>query len=248
MGKFKEDAASLLSYVGGKQNISAVSHCVTRMRFVLVDPAKADIKKIEDLASVKGTFTQAGQFQVIIGNEVDAFYNEFTAVSGIEGVSKEAAKQSAKSNQKWLEKAMTNIAEIFAPLIPAIVCGGLILGFRNILEASVALQEGTFLFGLDKFLWLIGEAVFHTGIPVGICWSVQKKMGGTQMLGIVLGLTLVSGQLVNAYGVAGMAADAWAPKYVWDFGFASFRMIGYQAQVIPAILAAFSLAYLVRSS
>jgi PTS system trehalose-specific IIC component len=88
------------------------------------DPAKADIKKIESLSSVKGTFTQAGQFQVIIGNEVDTFYNDFVAVSGIEGVSKEAAKQSAKSNQKWLERAMTNIAEIFAPLIPAIVCGG----------------------------------------------------------------------------------------------------------------------------
>jgi PTS system trehalose-specific IIC component len=246
MGKFANDAKSLLNYVGGKDNIRAVSHCVTRMRFVLVDPTKADIKKIESLGSVKGTFTQAGQFQVIIGNEVDTFYNEFVAVSGVEGVSKEAAKQSAKSNQKWLEKAMTNIAEIFAPLIPAIVCGGLILGFRNILEASVVLQDGTFLAGLDKFLWLIGEGVFHTGIPVGICWSIQKKMGGTQMLGIVLGLTLVSGQLVNAYGVAGMAADAWAPTYVWNFGFASFRMIGYQAQVIPAILAGFSLAYLER--
>ena len=246
MGKFENDAKSLLNYVGGKDNISAVSHCVTRMRFVLADPAKADVKKIESLGSVKGTFTQAGQFQVIIGNEVDTFYNDFVAVSGVEGVSKEAAKQSAKSNQKWLEKVMTNIAEIFAPLIPAIVCGGLILGFRNILEASVVLQDGTFLAGLDKFLWLIGEGVFHTGIPVGICWSIQKKMGGTQMLGIVLGLTLVSGQLVNAYGVAGMAADAWAPTYVWNFGFASFRMIGYQAQVIPAILAGFSLAYLER--
>ncbi|MBR4162315.1 MAG: PTS trehalose transporter subunit IIBC, partial [Solobacterium sp.] len=128
----------------------------------------------------------------------------------------------------------------------AIICGGLILGFRNILETAVVLEAGTFLAGLDKFLWIIGEAVFHTGIPVGICWSVQRKMGGTPMLGIVLGLTLISGQLVNAYGVPGMAADAWAPNYVWDFGFASFRMIGYQAQVIPAILAAFTLTYLER--
>ncbi|MCH4014280.1 MAG: PTS system trehalose-specific EIIBC component [Solobacterium sp.] len=246
MGKFTQDATKLLEYVGGKENISAVTHCVTRMRFVLVDPSKADVKKIEALPSTKGTFTQAGQFQVIIGNEVAAYYDDFVAVSGIEGVSKDAAKQAAKGNQNALEKVMSNIAEIFAPLIPAIVCGGLILGFRNILEISVNLQQGTFLQGLDKFLWLIGEAVFHTGIPVGICWSVQKKMGGTQMFGIVLGLTLVSGQLVNAYGVAGMAADAWYPDYVWDFGFTQVRMIGYQAQVIPAILAAFTLAYLER--
>ncbi len=246
MGKFTDDAVKLLDYVGGKDNINAVTHCVTRMRFVLADPKKADIKKIEALPSVKGTFTQAGQFQVIIGNEVDEFYKDFTSAAGIEGVSKDAAKNAAKDNQTPLQKAMSNIAEIFAPLIPAIICGGLILGFRNILETAVVLQEGTFLAGLDKFLWLIGEAVFHTGIPVGICWSVMRKMGGTPILGIILGLTLISGQLVNAYGVAGMAADAWAPNYVWDFGAASFRMIGYQAQVIPAILAAFTLVYLER--
>lgn len=246
MGKFTEDATKLLEYVGGKENINAITHCVTRMRFVLADPSKANIKKIEALPSVKGTFTQAGQFQVIIGNEVADFYKEFTSIAGIEGVSKDAAKNAAKDNQTPLQKVMSNIAEIFAPLIPAIICGGLILGFRNILETAVVLQEGTFLAGLDKFLWIIGEAVFHTGIPVGICWSVQRKMGGTPMLGIVLGLTLISGQLVNAYGVAGMAADAWAPNYTWNFGFASFRMIGYQAQVIPAILAAFTLAYLER--
>ena len=246
MGKFQEDASRLLEYVGGKENINAVTHCVTRMRFVLADPNKASIKDIESLPSVKGTFTQAGQFQVIIGNEVADFYKDFTAIAGIEGVSKDALKSAAKDNQTPLQKAMSNIAEIFAPLIPAIICGGLILGFRNILETAVVLQEGTFLAGLDKFLWIIGEAVFHTGIPVGICWSVMRKMGGTPILGVVLGLTLISGQLVNAYGVAGMAADAWAPNYVWDFGFASFRMIGYQAQVIPAILAAFTLAYLER--
>lgn len=246
MGKFQEDASKLLEYVGGKENINAITHCVTRMRFVLADPKKANIKKIESLPSCKGTFTQAGQFQVIIGNEVADFYKEFTAIAGIEGVSKDAAKNAAKDNQTPLQKVMSNIAEIFAPLIPAIICGGLILGFRNILETAVVLQDGTFLAGLDKFLWIIGEAVFHTGIPVGICWSVQRKMGGTPMLGVVLGLTLISGQLVNAYGVAGMAADAWAPNYIWNFGFASFRMIGYQAQVIPAILAAFTLAYLER--
>ncbi|MBR3364050.1 MAG: PTS system trehalose-specific EIIBC component, partial [Solobacterium sp.] len=246
MAKFTDDATKLLEYVGGKENINAITHCVTRMRFVLADPKKANIKKIESLPSVKGTFTQAGQFQVIIGNEVADFYKEFTSIAGIEGVSKDAAKNAAKDNQTPLQKIMSNIAEIFAPLIPAIICGGLILGFRNILETAVVLQEGTFLAGLDKFLWIIGEAVFHTGIPVGICWSVQRKMGGTPMLGIVLGLTLISGQLVNAYGVPGMAADAWAPTYTWNFGFASFRMIGYQAQVIPAILAAFTLTYLER--
>lgn len=197
---------------------------------------------------VKGSFTQAGQFQVIIGNTVSDFYNDFTAVAGIEGVSKDAVKSAAKQNQNVVQRIMTALAEIFAPLIPAIIVGGLILGFRNCIDSLYLFENGTktlcdisqFWSGIDSFLWLIGEAVFHM-LPVGICWSVTKKMGTTQMLGIVLGLTLVSGQLLNAYAVAGTAA-ADIPK--WDFGFVQVNMIGYQAQVIPAILAAFTLAYL----
>lgn len=87
MGKYEQDARLLLEYVGGKENIAAVSHCVSRMRFVLNDPAKADVAKIESLKSAKGTFTQAGQFQVIIGNTVNDFYNDFIAVSGIDMLS-----------------------------------------------------------------------------------------------------------------------------------------------------------------
>lgn len=197
---------------------------------------------------VKGSFTQAGQFQVIIGNTVSDFYNDFTAVAGIEGVSKDAVKSAAKQNQNVVQRIMTALAEIFAPLIPAIIVGGLILGFRNCIDSLYLFENGTktlcdisqFWSGIDSFLWLIGEAVFHM-LPVGICWSVTKKMGTTQMLGIVLGLTLVSGQLLNAYAVAGTAA-ADIPK--WDFGFVQVNMIGCQAQVIPAILAAFTLAYL----
>lgn len=200
------------------------------------------------MKAVKGTFTQSGQFQVIIGNTVSDFYNDFVAVSGLEGVSKDAVKQVARKNQNILQRVIAVLAEIFAPLIPAIITGGLILGFRNCIDSIYLLENGTktlcdvsqFWSGVDSFLWLIGEAIFHM-LPVGICWSVTKKMGTTQMLGIVLGLTLVSGQLLNAYSVASTAA-ADIPK--WDFGFFKVDMIGYQAQVLPAILAAFALVYL----
>lgn len=248
MGKYESDAAELLALVGGRENIAAVSHCVTRMRFVLNDPDKANVEKIEEMKVVKGSFTQSGQFQVIIGNNVADFYNDFVAVSGLEGVSKDAVKQAAKKNQNILQRVVAALAEIFAPLIPAIITGGLILGFRNCIDSLYLFENGTktlceisqFWTGVDSFLWLIGEAIFHM-LPVGICWSVTKKMGTTQMLGIVLGLTLVSGQLLNAYSVATTAA-ADIPK--WDFGYFKINMIGYQAQVIPAILAAFTLVYL----
>lgn len=266
MSNFKQDATQLLSLIGGKENISAVTHCATRMRFALVDPSQADVKAIEALPSVKGSFTQAGQFQVIIGNAVSEFYKEFQAVSGVGEASKDEVKAAAKKNQSLLQRAMTTMAEIFAPIIPAIIVGGLILGFRNILEGvpfealgqkfvegqAQFNPDGTILYnsivdvsqfwkGVNAFLWLPGEAIFHF-LPVGIVWSVTRKMGTTQILGIVLGITLVSGQLTNAYGFA-EAVEKGTLKF-WDFGYFRLNAIGYQAQVIPAILAGLALSYL----
>ncbi|MCT4339668.1 PTS system trehalose-specific EIIBC component [Enterococcus durans] len=247
MAKYQVDAEKLLESIGGKENIAAVSHCATRMRFVLNDQQKADEKAIEDIPSVKGMFTNAGQFQVIIGNDVATFYNDFVAVSGVEGVSKEQSKVAAKQNLHPVQRAIAVLAEIFTPLIPAIIVGGLILGFRNVLEGiqfaslgGTIVEHSQFWNGVNGFLWLPGEAIFHF-LPVGITWSIAKKMGTTQILGIVLGITLVSPQLLNAYSVATTAA---ADIPFWDFGFAQVQMIGYQAQVIPAMLAGFMLAYL----
>ena len=248
MAKYQEDVKALLEQIGGKANIQAVSHCMTRMRFVLVDPKKANEKAIEAIPSVKGTFTQAGQYQVIIGNDVANFYQEFTKYAGIEGVSKDAVKSAAKTNQNPLQRIMGALGEIFAPIIPALICGGLVLGFRNIIGEVDLLNGRTqsladvsqFWAGMYSFLWLIGEAIFHF-LPVGITWSITKKMGTTQILGIVLGLTLISPQLLNGFSVATTPASE-IP--VWDFGFAQVQMIGYQGQVVAAILAGFVLVYL----
>lgn len=176
------------------------------------------------------------------------FYNDFIEISGIEGVSKEALKSEAKTNQTALQKIIGNLGEIFAPIIPALICGGLILGFRNVIDSIQMFDHGTKTLvqisqlwsGVDSFLWLIGEAVFHF-LPVTIVWSITKKMGTNQGLGIILGITLVSPQLLNAYAVASTPA---AKIPVWDFGFTTVQMIGYQGQVIPAILAGFVLVYL----
>lgn len=251
MGKFEQEAKDLLAAIGGKENVTAVTHCATRMRFVLGDDKRADVKTIEAIPAVKGTFTNAGQFQVIIGNDVPIFYNDFTAVSGIEGVSKEAAKSAAKSNQNPVQRVMTTLAEIFTPIIPALIVGGLILGFRNVLEGvhwsmldgKTITEVSQFWSGVNHFLWLPGEAIFQF-LPVGITWSVSRKMGTSQILGIVLGICLVSPQLLNAYSVASTPASEIAKNWVWDFGFFTVNRIGYQAQVIPALLAGLSLSYL----
>lgn len=210
MRKYIDDARKLHEYVGGDENISSVTHCVTRMRFVLNEPAKAEIEKIEALPSVKGSFTQAGQFQVIIGNDVDQFYNDFMTISKAKEASKDEVKADAKKNQNWLQRVSAVLAEIFAPLIPAIIVGGLLLGLRSILGqipfdnlgGQTIVEHSQFWSGTNDFLWLICEAIFHY-LPVGIVWSITRKMGSTQILGIVLGICLVSPNiLANAYTIA----------------------------------------------
>ncbi|MBP2620937.1 PTS system trehalose-specific EIIBC component [Streptococcus panodentis] len=268
MGKFEKDAKDLLEAIGGKENVTAVSHCATRMRFVLGDDKKAKVKAIEAIPAVKGTFTNAGQFQVIIGNDVPIFFNDFVAVSGIEGVSKEAAKSAAKSHQNPVQRVMTTLAEIFTPIIPALIVGGLILGFRNVLEGvqiqalgqkmidgvaqfakdgepiyNTIVDVSKFWSNVNDFLWLPAQAVFHF-LPVGITWSIARKMGTSQILGIVLGICLVSPNLLNAYDVATTSKEIIAEQYTWYFGPLEFHKFGYQGQVIPALLAGLSLSYL----
>lgn len=246
MGKFEQEAKDLLVAIGGKENVTAVTHCATRMRFVLGDDKKADVKTIEAIPAVKGTFTNAGQFQVIIGNDVPIFYNDFTAVSGIEGVSKEAAKSAAKSNQNPIQRVMTTLAEIFTPLIPALIVGGLLLGLQNVLGSiqfsnlggKTIVEVSKFWEGVNEILSVISGAIFGF-LPVGITWSVSRKMGTSQILGIVLGICLVHPSLLSAYEYAAHKAAGDIPHFILGF-----EKVGYQGQVIPALLAGLTLSYL----
>ncbi|KGK20137.1 PTS trehalose transporter subunit IIBC [Vibrio navarrensis] len=237
----RQDVQRLIELVGGSDNIASVSHCLTRLRFVLNDTEIADVKQLEALPMVKGCFTNAGQFQVVIGTEVDAVYKILLEISGKSEASKEDAKLAARQNMNILERGISHLAEIFVPLLPAIITGGLILGFRNVIgdikmfDGQTLTEISQFWATVHSFLWLIGEAIFFF-LPVGVCWSTVKKLGGTPILGITLGVTLVSPQLMNAYLIGKQAPE------VWDFGLFVIEKVGYQAQVIPAMLAGVVLA------
>lgn len=239
----KQDVARLIELVGGDENIASVTHCLTRLRFVLNEPSKADIKQLEAMSLVKGCFTNAGQFQVVIGTEVDAVYKVLLELTGKSGASKDEAKLAARQNMNMLERGISHLAEIFVPLLPAIITGGLILGFRNVIgdirmfDGKTLVEISQFWASVHSFLWLIGEAIFFF-LPVGVCWSTVKKLGGTPILGITLGITLVSPQLMNAYLIGKQVPEA------WDFGWFVIEKVGYQAQVIPAILAGVVLAFI----
>ncbi|HHI4974649.1 TPA: PTS trehalose transporter subunit IIBC [Vibrio parahaemolyticus] len=239
----RKDVERLIELVGGPDNIASVSHCLTRLRFVLNDTDKADTKQLEALRMVKGCFTNAGQFQVVIGTEVDAVYKVLIELTGKSEASKDESKNAARQNMNIVERGISHLAEIFVPLLPAIITGGLILGFRNVIgdikmfDGQTLTEISQFWATVHSFLWLIGEAIFFF-LPVGVCWSTVKKLGGTPILGITLGVTLVSPQLMNAYLIGKQAPE------VWDFGLFVIEKVGYQAQVIPAMLAGMALAFI----
>ncbi|HGZ6625620.1 TPA: PTS trehalose transporter subunit IIBC [Vibrio parahaemolyticus] len=239
----RKDVERLIELVGGPDNIASVSHCLTRLRFVLNDTDKADTKQLEALRMVKGCFTNAGQFQVVIGTEVGEVYKVLIELSGKSEASKDESKNAARQNMNIVERGISHLAEIFVPLLPAIITGGLILGFRNVIgdikmfDGQTLTEISQFWATVHSFLWLIGEAIFFF-LPVGVCWSTVKKLGGTPILGITLGVTLVSPQLMNAYLIGKQAPE------VWDFGLFVIEKVGYQAQVIPAMLAGMALAFI----
>ncbi|HCG5939871.1 TPA: PTS trehalose transporter subunit IIBC [Vibrio parahaemolyticus] len=239
----RKDVERLIELVGGADNIASVSHCLTRLRFVLNDTDKADTKQLEALRMVKGCFTNAGQFQVVIGTEVDEVYKVLIELSGKSEASKDESKNAARQNMNIVERSISHLAEIFVPLLPAIITGGLILGFRNVIgdikmfDGQTLTEISQFWATVHSFLWLIGEAIFFF-LPVGVCWSTVKKLGGTPILGITLGVTLVSPQLMNAYLIGKQVPE------VWDFGLFAIEKVGYQAQVIPAMLAGIALAFI----
>ena len=282
MGKYQSEAKKLLELVGGKGNIASVTHCATRMRFALVDESKANVKEIQGLPTVKGTFTNAGQFQVIMGNDVGDFYKDFIGVSEIESASKEDVKKAAMTRQPLLQRMVAHLAEIFVPLIPALVAGGLMLGLGNFLQASLPFLGGKSFKEVSEvarvvlfFTDWIGGAVFGM-LPVLVCWSTVRKFKGNEALGIVLGLMLVSGVMLNAYVYGNISASrelsdkgvylrdvlidgsakyaglfkkgdpfsVEAGKYILNLGFSKIMLIGYQAQVLPAMFAGIAMCYI----
>lgn len=241
------NVTELIALLGGKENIVTLTHCITRLRFVLNDESKVEGEAIEKLPMVKANFATGGQYQVVIGQEVGDYYKLVLEKTGLASVDKEQVKAAARQNQKWYESLISHLADIFIPLLPALISGGLILGFRNVIGDIKMFEESTktlvevspFWASMHSFLWLIGEAIFFF-LPVGICWSIARKMGTSPILGIVLGVTLVSSQLMNSYALGSQVPE------VWDFGWFAIDKVGYQAQVIPAIMAGLTLSYIER--
>lgn len=240
----------LVEKLGGAENIISATHCLTRLRLVLKDESLINIKEIESFESVKGTFKQGGQFQIVIGPDVSKYFRAFIDVTGIREVSSSENKAiAAKQSGKWWMVFLNFMAEVFIPIVPVLVAGGIILGIRNIFEADfdgwVMVKESQFIAGLNDFLWIPAQACFWW-LPVHICWSIFRYKNADQIIGIVLGLTLLLPPLLNVYEVTGGEEeliwiwdimDKIGPNGSFDFGFMNYPWkIAYTAQVVPAMI------------
>lgn len=236
----------ILEAIGGKDNISVVTHCVTRLRFALNDESIVDQQSLEKNEIVKGSFSTNGQFQVIIGpGLVQKVYEKLLEISGGERASKQDIKNAAAKKLNPLQRAVKAIADIFIPLLPAIITAGLLLGIHNILDGKGIFFKDQSLIdvyvhwkGFAEMINLIANTAFAF-LPGLIGWSAVKKFGGSELLGIVLGLMLVHPDLLNAWTYGEAVVKGTVPH--WNlFGF-EFEKIGYQGQVLPVLVSAFCL-------
>ncbi|SDH41683.1 PTS system trehalose-specific IIB component, Glc family /PTS system trehalose-specific IIC component, Glc family [Alteribacillus persepolensis] len=243
----KKSVEQIVAAVGGTENIASVTHCVTRLRFALHDESKVDQEKLENIDIVRGAFASSGQFQVIIGQgAVEKAYQELIKITGKEESSKEETKAQAEQNMNIVQKLVKVLADIFIPILPAIVTAGLLLGINNILTGTDIFYEGqsvvdvhTQWADLADIINIIASTAF-VFLPGLIGWSAVKKFGGNPLLGIVLGLVLVHPDLLNAHGY-GEAKEA-GEVPIWNILGLEVEKVGYQGQVLPILFASYVLA------
>jgi len=243
----KKQVEEIVRAVGGKDNIEAATHCVTRLRFALYDEDKVDTELLDQNDLVKGQFSSQGQFQVVIGpGLVDKVYEEMIQITGGERSSKDDVKAAAGKKQNPLQRAIKTLSDIFIPILPAIITAGLLLGINNILTGPGIFFDGKSLVDvypawkdLASIINTIASTAF-TFLPALIGWSAVTRFGGSPLLGIVLGLILVHPDLLSAYGYADAVNKGTVPT--WNLFGWEIEKIGYQGQVLPVLVSAYLLA------
>lgn len=243
----KKQVEEIVRAVGGKENIEAATHCVTRLRFALYDESKVDTESLDQNDLVKGQFSSQGQFQVVIGpGLVDKVYDEMIQITGGDRSSKDDVKAAAGKKQNPIQRAIKTLSDIFIPILPAIITAGLLLGINNILTGPGIFFDGKSLVDvypawkdLASIINTIASTAF-TFLPALIGWAAVKRFGGSPLLGIVLGLILVHPDLLSAYGYADAVNNGTVPT--WNLFGWEIEKIGYQGQVLPVLVSAYLLA------
>lgn len=227
-------AEEVIAAVGGRENIQSVAHCATRLRIMVNDKEKINQEQVEQINKVKGAFFNSGQFQIIFGTgTVNKVYEEVTQL-GLSTMSASDQKKEAVKSGSRFQRAVRTFGDVFVPIIPVLVATGLFMGLRGLVMQDQVLD----LFGMkpsdvSKNFILFTQVLTDTAfifLPALVAWSTFRVFGGTPVIGLILGLMLVSPSLPNAWEVAGGNV-----KPILFFGF--IPVVGYQASVLPAFIA-----------
>lgn len=244
---YKQIAQDLLTAIGGKENVSAAAHCATRLRLVLEDEEKVNKDQLEEMDVVKGTFSTGGQFQIILGSgTVNEVYKEFAKLTGLGEMSTKDVSKAGSKKMNPLQQFVKMLSDIFIPIIPAIVAGGLLMGINNLLTAEDFFIEGQSLISaypniadLAALINTFANAAF-VFLPILIGFSATQRFGGNPYLGAALGMLMVHPDLLNGYGYADAVSKGEVP--IWSIFNYEIEKVGYQGTVLPVLVASFILA------
>lgn len=233
-------ASEVIRLVGGKENIRSVAHCATRLRLQLRNNDLRDENALSDVEGVKGVFLTQSQFQIIFGaGTVNLVCDEVQKQLGVQGETT-ANDESEEKKGNPLQRFVKMLSDIFVPIIPAIVAGGLLMGLNNLLTSNLIHGQSIIALypqwaGLATAINLFASAPF-TFLPVLIGFSASKKFGGNPYLGAAMGMIMVHPDLMNAYQIGVGTAP------VWDIFGLQISAIGYQGTVLPVLAVSWIIA------
>ena len=245
-------AGEVVEAVGGASNISAAAHCATRLRLVIADESKINQQALDDNEDLKGTFAAGGMFQIIVGpGDVDQVYANMVANHGVREVSKDEAKEEAEKGGNLFSRFIKMIADIFVPILPALVAGGLMMAINNVMTAEglFGKQSLTQMYpGIADYAALINmvSSAAFASLPVLVGFSAAKRFGGNVYLGAAIGAAMVSTDLLNAWNTGAALAGEAQVSYWHIFGM-DVAKIGYQAQVIPTLAVTYVMCLIEKS-
>ena len=252
MNEYRQTAEAIIAAVGGKENIAAATHCATRLRMVLKDENKIDKAAINAIPLAKGNFLTAGQFQIILGTgTVNKVTAELLDITGVKQVSTQEAKDLGAAKGNLLQRFVKTLSDIFVPIIPAIVAGGLLMGLNNVLTAHDLIIKGKTLIeaypqwaGLAEMINTFANAPF-VFLPILIAFSATRIFGGNPFLGAVLGMIMVHPDLTNNYALAKAIEEGTLQH--WNILGYDIARVGYQGTVLPILVSSWILAKLETS-
>ena len=251
-------AGEVVEAVGGASNISAAAHCATRLRLVIADESKINQQALDDNEDLKGTFAAGGMFQIIVGpGDVDQVYANMVANHGVREVSKDEAKEEAEAGGNIFSRFVKMIADIFVPVLPALIAGGLLMALHSVLTAKglfgakSVIEMYPAMTDYDALINLVSSAAFAF-LPVLVGFSAAKRFGGNTYLGAAMGAAMVSPSLLSAYSMTDAAAAAkfWAytdQSSVWNLFGLEVTKVGYQAMVIPTLVVTWIMCLIEKS-